>query len=141
LFENLEMLLKGYTYAGLLLLMGIQPRGQRTYLCMFLFQSRERNDSNVLDAYYYIATLQKEVEDLSSELLEDASLAHIHDEGIEARSLPMVRPAYFSHCELLHLSSHVKIGSIPRVSLNYHSLCHTLEACLISDSFDQTFPD
>lgn len=51
---------------------------------------RERSDSIVVDAYYYIATLQKQVEDLSSELLEDASLDRTQDEEIDARSLPMV---------------------------------------------------
>lgn len=51
---------------------------------------RERSDSIVVDAYYYIATLQKQVEDLSSELLEDASLARTQDEEIDERSLPMV---------------------------------------------------
>lgn len=54
---------------------------------------REGNDSIVVDAYYYISTLKKQVEDLGSELLDDdddAFVAQTLGEEIDAPSLPVV---------------------------------------------------
>lgn len=79
LFENLKISVKGYCTGSETPLVSLSGH------CCFC-QSKERT-SVVLDAYQYIATLQRQVDDLSAELLEEDVLspAQTQDEECDQR--------------------------------------------------------